>query len=101
MEALSGEVIMAILGKTGNISIECKFTSTETVTPICLFVCFFIFLINSRECNCLVHFTLLYYYYSNDFCILRLYTYLSDLFNRHSFIDSSHRSKVSNLREDL
>lgn len=43
MEALSGEVIMAILGKTGNISIECKFTSTETVTPICLFVCLFIF----------------------------------------------------------
>ena len=43
MEALSGEVIMAILGETGNISIECKFTSTETVTPICLFVCFFIF----------------------------------------------------------
>lgn len=43
MEALSGEVIMAILGKTGNISIECKFTSTETVTPICLFVCFLFF----------------------------------------------------------
>lgn len=90
VEALSGEVIMAILGKTGNISIECKFTSTETVTPICLFVCFFIFLINSRECNCLVHFTLLYYYY-----------YLSGLFNRHSFIDSSHRSKVSNLSKEL
>ena len=63
MEALSGEVIMAILGKTGNISIECKFTSTETVTLVCLFVSF---LINSRACNCLVHFTLLYYYYIND-----------------------------------
>lgn len=43
MEALSGEVIMAILGKTGNISIECKFTPIETVTPVCTFVCFFIF----------------------------------------------------------
>lgn len=62
MEALSGEVIMAILGKIRNISLECKFTSTATVTP-CLFVCLFLyFLINSRECNCLFHFTLLYYY---------------------------------------
>ena len=42
MEALSGEVIMAILGKTGNISIEWKFTSTETVTPVCLFFCLFV-----------------------------------------------------------
>lgn len=41
MEALSGEVIMAILGKIRNISLECKFTSTATVTPVCLFVSLF------------------------------------------------------------
>ena len=39
MEALSGEVIMAILGKIRNIIfIECKFTSTQTFTLVCFFL---------------------------------------------------------------